>query len=288
MRRIFHLFCFLALGSIFLLTSCSEDEPVYTQPGISFGTGTGLISADVSIPIYSPVKISLTAAKGSEPLKYIQVKVDGILLPPLTFKINGSGANANPALLIGEDKNGITNTYEFLSSTEPDTILYEFTIADDKDSLITKTLSVIFTGTPATTRATGLIVYNYSGNRLGGLDLYNAKVVSGNDPNAHIRDFGVVDPQSNFTWVKKFKPLQGSVIKNPPTGLSFAEISYQEDIIYLFDNGSNDVGSIDTKVLAKGDFFVVKNGTSYFAISIDNLTATANDNLDNYEVSLKR
>lgn len=288
MRHIQQFTYFLVLTTLVMLTSCSEDDPVHINPGILFESGTGFISSDVSIPIYSPVKMKLTAVKGSQPLKYIQVKVDGMQLPPLSFKVNGSDANANPALLIGADKDGITNTYEFASSTEPDTLVYEFTIADDKDSLIVQSLSVIFTGTPATTRATGLIVYNYSGNRHGGLDLYNAKVVSGNDPNAHVRDFGVVDPQSNFTWVKKFKPLQGSIIKNPPTGLSFAEISYVEDIIYLFDNGSNDVGSIDTKVLAKGDFFVVKNGTSYFAISIDNLTATANDNLDNYEVSLKR
>ena len=129
---------------------------------------------------------------------------------------------------------------------------------------------------------------NSRGPRQGGLDLFTAKVVSGNDPNAHVRDYGVVDPQSNFLWVKKFTPRNGSIVKNPGAGLSFAEITYQEDIIYLFDNGSNDVGSIDTKVLAKGDFFVVKNGTAYFAVSIDNLTFTANDNLDNYEVSIKR
>lgn len=278
----------LILGVLFTFSSCSEDDPIHVNPGINFASGTGLISNDISVPIYTPIKMSLTAVKGSQALKYILVKVDGVQLPPLSFAVNGVGAPANPALLLGTDKDGITNTYEFNPSTEPDTVVYEFTIADDKDSLIVSSISVIFTATPATVRASGLIVYNYSGNRHGGLDLYNAKVVSGNDPNAHIRDFGVVDPQSNFQWVKKFTPLQGSIIKNPGSGISFSEISYQEDIIYLFANGSNDVGSIDTKVLAKGDFFVVKNGTSYFAVNIDNLTFTTNDNLDNYEITFKR
>lgn len=288
MKQIRSSLYFLAFSMLLTLFSCSEDDPIHVKPGISFTSGTGLISSDVSVPIYTPIKMNLTAAKGSQALKYIQVKVDGVLLPPLSFKVNGTDAAANPALLFNADQEGFVYTYEFLTSTEPDTIVYEFTLADDKDSLEVHSLSVIFTATPASVRGTGLIVYNYSGNRHGGLDVFNAKVVSGNDPNAHIRDFGVVNPQSNFQWVKKFTPLQGSIIKNPPSGLSFSEISYVEDIIFLFENGYNDQGSLDTKVLAKGDFFLVKNGTSYFAVNIDNLTFTANDNLDNYEITLKR
>ena len=288
MRQFSNKICLLAVAAVFTISSCKEDDPIHVNPGINFTSGTGLISGDVAVPIYTPIKMSLSAVKGSQQLKYIQVKVDGIQLAPLEFKVNGVDAPANPALLIGTDKDGISNTYEFKTSTEPDTITYEFTIADDKDSLTVKSISVIFTAIPASIKASGLIVYNFSGPRQGGLDLFTAKVVSGNDPNAHVRDYGVVDPQSNFLWVKKFTPRNGSIVKNPGAGLSFAEITYQEDIIYLFDNGSNDVGSIDTKVLAKGDFFVVKNGTAYFAVSIDNLTFTANDNLDNYEVSIKR
>ena len=149
------------------------------NPGINFTSGTGLISGDVSVPIYTPIKMSLSAEKGSQQLKYIQVKVDGIQLAPLAFKVNGVDAPANPALLIGADKDGISNTYEFNTSTEPDTVTYEFTIADDKDSLTVKSISVIFTAIPASVKASGLIVYNFSGPRQGGLDLFNAKVVSG-------------------------------------------------------------------------------------------------------------
>lgn len=289
MSRFTYPILFLGMVALLSITSCKKDDPIiHVNPGINFASGTGLISSDVSVPIYTPIKINLTAVKGSNPLKYIKVNVDGIQLPPLTFLVNGVGAPANPALLIGQDKEGITNAYEFLTSTEPDTVLYEFTIADDNDSIVVNSIKVIFTATPATERAKGLIVYNYTGPRQAGLDLFNAKVVSGNDPNATIRDYGVVDPMSNGTWVKKFTPRNGSIIKDPPAGLSYSEITYVEDIIFLFDNGTNDIGTTDTKVLAKGDFFVVKNGTAYFAISVDNLTFTANDNLDNYEISFKR
>ncbi len=289
MSRFTNAMVLLGIGVLTTIFSCKKDDPIiHVDPGINFASGTGLINADISVPIYTPIKIKLTAVKGSTPLKYIKVEVDGIQLAPSDFDINGVDAPANPALLFNQDKEGVTNTYEFDPSTEPDTILYEFTIADDNDSLVVNSISVIFTAIPATERAKGLIVYNFTGPRQAGVDLFNSKIVSGNDPNATIRDYGVVDPMSNGTWVKKFTPRNGSIIKDPPAGLSFSEISYVEDIIYLFDNGSNDVGTTDTKVLAKGDFFIVKNGTAYFAISIDNLTFTANDNLDNYEIAIKR
>ncbi|MGB3084975.1 MAG: hypothetical protein WBB21_09675 [Saprospiraceae bacterium] len=280
------LFILMLLTTIFCCKK--DDDPVHVNPGLSFVSGSGLITSDVSIPIYSPIKISIAAAKGSNSLKSITVKQDGLTLQPLTFKENATAAPANPALLIGTDKDGITNIYEFNTSKKPDTTVYEFTLADEKDSLEVRTIRVIFTAIPATETAKGLIIYNFSGPRQGGLDLFNAKVVSGNDPNAHVRDYGVVDPQSNFDWVKKFTPRNGSIIKNPPSSFTYSGILYQEDIIDAFDNGSNEVGSIDTKVLAKGDVFVVKNGTSYFAVSIDNLNFTANDNLDNYQVSIMR
>ncbi len=288
MKLITKNYLFLTFVVLTTVFSCKEDDPIHVNPGLSFTSGSGLITGNVSLPIYSPIKMNMTAAKGSNPLKTITVKVDGVILPPLAFKVNGVDAPANPALLVGTDKDGISNTYEFISSINPDTTLYEFILADDKDSLTIASITVIFTAIPANETAKGLIVYNFSGPRQGGLDLFNSKVVSGNDPNATIRDYGVVDPQSNFSWVKKFTPRNGSIIKNPVAGFTYAGLRYQEDIIYAFENGSNDVGSIDTKVLAKGDFFVVKNGTAYFAVSIDNLTFTANDNLDNYEVSIKR
>lgn len=42
-----------------------DDDPVHVNPGLSFVSGSGLITSDVSIPIYSPIKISIAAAKAA-------------------------------------------------------------------------------------------------------------------------------------------------------------------------------------------------------------------------------
>lgn len=287
MKRLLYFFIVLSIGFILSLNSCSEDSSPFVFSDAAFKSGTGLINSNTSVPIYTPIKINLSVAKGTNQLKTITVKLNGVVWAPLSFKINGVDAAANPQLLFNTNKDSITNLYEFNTLTDPGTILAEFIITDDKDSIVTKSITVTFTATSATQTGNGLVVYNFSGARNGGVDLFNAKVVAGTDPNAHIRDFGNVS-MGNNTWVQKFTPLNGSIIKDPGTGLTFADISYVEDIIYLFDNGTNEVGSINTKVLSKNDFFIVKNQSTYFAVSIDNMNPTANDNLDNYVISIKK
>lgn len=150
-----------------------------------------------------------------------------------------------------------------------------------------RTIRVIFTAIPATETAKGLIIYNFPDlDKVAWIYLMQRWFqemirmhMSG------IMESSILNPIS--TGLKIYL-RNGSIIKNPPASFTYSGILYQEDIIDAFDNGSNEVGSIDTKVLAKGDVFVVKNGTSYFAVSIDNLNFTANDNLDNYQVSIMR
>lgn len=288
MKNVYFLFSILAFGIILSLGSCTDDPVDMTAPSVSFLSGTGAVSADDSVPIYTPIKINVKADKGGAQLNTITVKVDGIQLAPLTFKVNGAPASANPALLLGTDKDGISYTYEFDALNVPGTALYEFTITDDNKVVTIKTIKVVFTGTPTTETGKGLIVYNYSGPRQGGVDLFNAKVISGNDPAATIRDYGVVDPLTNSLWVMRFTPRNGSIIKNPPAGFTYAGAAYQEDIQQAVLNGTNEQGSTDTKVLAIGDVFVVQNGTSYFVVSIDNLLFTSNDNLDYFQISIKK
>jgi Tfp pilus assembly major pilin PilA len=288
MKNLFFFLSALLVVSLTTFTSCNEDTTDPIGAGISFKTDTGFISSDVSIPIYSAVKVGLTAAKGDAQLKTIEVSVNGVKLDITEFKINGQAASANPQLLLGTDKDGITNTYEFATSTTPKTVSYTFTITDDGNLVTTETIDVTFTGNPASVTGTGLRVYNYHGARQGGLDLFNAKVVGGDDPAATIRDYGVVDRVSDGTWVMRFSPRQGSAMRNPPAGLTFASLTYKEDIANAFATGSLEQGTLDTKKLSTGDFFIVKNGTEYFAVSIDNMLATPSDNLDYYDVSIKR
>lgn len=204
-----------------------------------------------------------------------------------TFNINGSSAFANPVLLFGADRDSLVYAYEFTRIDTPQSLSYEFTITDEADKKTTQTVNIKYYGTPSVESGKGLAVYNYSGTKFGGLDLFNAKVVSGNAPEATIRDYGVVDPVSDKTWVMRFSPLNNSEIMNPPANFTYAGLVYQENIKRAFELGSREAGLVTTKVLAKGDFFLVRNGTTYFAVSIDKVVTTANDNNDYYEVSIK-
>lgn len=275
--------------AIFVLINCSKDpdKVPFSAPNVSFNGGVGIINSNTSVPIYSPFKVNLAVTKGTNPLKSITVKHDGIVLLPNSFKINGTAAKANPELLLNANKDSITNMYDFDTIIKPGIHELEFIIVDEKDSIVTKSLTITFTGKLLIESGKGLIVYNFSGTRNGGVDLFNAKVIAGTDPNAHLRDFGNVSP-SNNSWVQKFVPLNGSIIKDIRRGILYSDIKYQEEVFYLFENGTNDVGSINTRTLNKGDIFIVKNQSSFFAISIDNISPTSNDNLDNYVISIKR
>ncbi|MCC6814787.1 MAG: hypothetical protein IT267_00060 [Saprospiraceae bacterium] len=287
MNRLNRLLLIVTILGTLVLHSCTEDT-LNNPASLTFTTGSGYISSDVTLKIYTPIKIGLTLTKGDSPLNTIEVLVNGTKVDISKFKINGTAASGNPQLLVGTDKDGVSNDYDFGVASAPGVWNFIFNVTDDAKVVISDTLNVTFTASPAAFTGTGLIVYNFSGSNFGGLDLFNAMVVSGKGPAATIRDFGVVDPVSNGTWVKKLTPLQGSVIKNVSGNEKIADIIYKEHIEYLFNTGYNDQGSLDSKVLADGDVIIVKNGTNYFAVSTDKVINTANDNLDNYSISIKR
>ncbi len=284
----FYLVALYLVAGLVTFNSCNSDDKNPVGPTITFNTDAGFISSDDTLPIYSGVKIGLTITKGDAALKTIEVLADSIKLDISEFSVNGRPAAANPQLLLGADKDGINNTYEFKGSPTPKRISYTFRVTDDANLSSSSTIKVSFAGTPARITGKDLVVYNYHGPNPGGVDLFRAEVVSGNDPRATIRDYGVVDPRTDGTWVMRFTPLQGSEIKNPSAGVTFAGLTYKEDIAIAWARGSRETGTIDTKKLSKGDFFLVKNGVDFFAVSIDDMVNTPNNNLDNYTISIKR
>ena len=198
-----HLFLLLLLlGGLSLgIQSCNPDSSDDSDPTSKALTGSGLSTNNDSLKIGSVTKISIKAVRGGNPLKTISVKVNGIDLVAGTFNINGSSAFANPVLLFGADRDSLVYAYEFTRIDTPQSLSYEFTITDEADKKTTQTVNIKYYGTPSVESGKGLAVYNYSGTKFGGLDLFNAKVVSGNAPEATIRDYGVVDPVSDKTWV---------------------------------------------------------------------------------------
>ncbi|MEO6189942.1 MAG: hypothetical protein ABIO44_05795 [Saprospiraceae bacterium] len=283
------IYSILLVGSILnFMVSCNSDSDDNNPPTSQVIMKAGYSIDKDNLKIGSSVKISIKAVKGSKQLNTITVKTDGVNLPAGSFIVNGVASSANPALLFGGDRDSLLFNFEFSRVDVPQTISYYFIIIDENNDTTSQNVSINYYGTPSEVAGTGLVVYNYSGPNFGGLDLFAAKVVSGNAPEATIRDFGVVDPVADKTWVMRFSPLNNSEIMNPSSNYTYGGLIYKENIQRAFELGSREPGKIVSKVLAKGDFFLVKNGTSYFAISIDKVVATANDNNDYFEVSIKK
>ncbi len=276
----------LCLGSL-LSTSCTEDSNDDSLPTSQILSGPGLSKNNDSLKIGNSARVSIKVVKGGNPLNTITIQANGTNLPLGSFSVNGSPSTANPALLFGGDKDSLLYVIDFPRVDTPQRITYHILIRDDNDNFTSDTIKILFYGTPSTETGTGLLVYNYSGTKFGGLDLFNAKVVSGNAPEATIRDYGVVDPVSDKTWVMRFVPLNNSEIMNPPANFTYNGLIYKENIKRAFELGSREPGIISSKVLAKGDYFLVRNGTTYFAIYVSNVVTTANDNNDYYEISIK-
>lgn len=283
------IYLIILVGSVLnFLVSCNPDSSNTLPPTSQVLTKAGYSIDKDSLKIGSSVKIALKAVKGSKQLNTLTVKADGVNLAAGSFMVNGVASSSNPALLFGGDRDSLQFNFEFARVDQPQTIIYYFTIVDENSDTSSQRVSISYYGTPSQITGTGLVVNNYSGPSYGGLDLFASKVVSGNAPEATIRDFGVKDPVADKTWVMRFSPLNNSEIMNPSSNYTFAGLIYKENIQRAFELGSREPGITTTKVLAKGDFFLVKNGTSYFAISIDKIVATPNDNTDYYEVSIKQ
>ncbi len=280
------LFSFLCLG-LLITVSCNQD-PDDTLPQLSTLTGAGLSIDKDSLKIGSTTKISFKVVKGGNALNTITVQANGVNLIAGSFNINGVPSAANPALLFGGDRDSLVYTYEFNRIDTPQLVTYIFTVKDDAANSFHDTVSIKYYGTPASEIGKNLIVYNYHGTKFGGLDLFNIKVVSGNAPEATIRDFGVVDPVSNSTWVMRFTPLNNSEIRNPPANYLYDNLIYKENIQRAYELGDREPGIVTSKTLAKGDFFLVKNNNDYFAIIVNSTNTTTNNNDDSYDLSFKR
>ncbi|MEP7197611.1 MAG: hypothetical protein ABI851_13910 [Saprospiraceae bacterium] len=281
------IYSILLIGTMLnFLVSCNPDS-TDVAPTSQVLTKAGYSKDNDSLKIGSSAKISIKAVKGSKQLNSILVQADGANLTAGSFIVNLVASSANPALLFGGDRDSLVYNFEFSRVDIPQTIRYTFIIIDENSDSTIQNVSIKYYGTPSQVTGTALVVYNYSGQKFGGLDLFNAAVVSGNAPEATIRDFGVLDPVANKTWVMRFSPLNNSEIMNPSSNYTFGGLIYKENIQRAFELGSREPGIVSSKVLAKGDFFLVKNGSSYFAVSIDKVVPTANDNNDYFEVSIK-
>ena len=129
----------LALTSLMLLfLSCTEDGgPVIgggnmnIPPSLTLSAETGFVTGSVNLDAGGTFMVKVVAIPGSSPLNNFRVLEDGLAIRLDRITLDGQRINANPKLLVGNDKNGIT--YELGIQTESASAMttYSFVVEDD-------------------------------------------------------------------------------------------------------------------------------------------------------------
>ena len=84
----------------------------------------------------------------------------------------------------------------------------------------------------------------------------------------------------------RFLERNGSNIRTSPNTFKFDSVLFAEDIKAAYDLGAD---SPNNDILMVKDLvFLVNQGTKYFAVKVNDLFVTANDNLDYSIISIKK
>ena len=291
MKKLLSYLFYLSIAVVAIQSCTPEDEnnnPTLTGPVVSFITGNNNISDDAIVTRNEYFKVVLSATKGTAgQLKTFEVLADNVLLDPTKMKINGTTAASNPVLLFAPDVDGVSNyAVEILASNIADTVKYTYRFTDAAGNKDSEEIDIYTLGTNVST-VSNLKVYNTSSpaGYLGSVDLINGVTVAKGSTAAQHEDYGVQSTTNN-TWLMRFLERNGSNIRTSPNTFKFDSVLFAEDIKAAYDLGAD---SPNNDILMVKDLvFLVNQGTKYFAVKVNDLFVTANDNLDYSIISIKK
>ena len=145
---------FLLAGFAFLLTSCDPDVPLGTgesDPVLSIsGTPSGEIAAGSSFTF----SVSATPSVDNG-LKSIEFTEDGAAIPFSRIMLDGTAASANPKLLLGDDKNGISWSVTIQAHASSGVKEYAILLTDDGNNNTSESFDVSTSVTNPTISVSG-------------------------------------------------------------------------------------------------------------------------------------
>jgi hypothetical protein len=290
-NKFIHLFGFLLLAGTLVFTSCTKDEDTDPNtPNVSFGTGTGFISEDTTIPVNSAFKVNIIATKGSADLKEVAVYRDDVLLGVANIKFNGVDATTNPTSVASFDAAALNWEIEVAGIAQAATHTYRFTVIGEDG--LTNSVSVNVTTSVPVTELMGVLLNSAGPAGTGGLNLSNGQGTGSADAAAHIRDNGIDLLLPTATnWRRQIAPAnnaKGVKLRKVAAGTTWASIASKGDIVAAFNAAAGDLSV--SAVVNVGDLFVVNDPSdnSYYFINIAQVNVTADDNGDNYVIDIKR
>ncbi|MEM9886738.1 MAG: hypothetical protein AAF849_12670 [Bacteroidota bacterium] len=303
------LFAFAA----FLFTACEEDDPlgsgINTPPGITLSSGAGLVSGDAVINVGESFKVEVVLSPGSSDLNTLTIFEDGSTINLARLE----GVGANPALLLGANKQGTTIEVEILpdaSATEEAFYSYEFRVADDEGEtnsvFITIETDIPFTNIETTIEDA---LFNQAGpGGTGGIDLDTGMSTGSNDGEAELQDEGINNGASTVAanWRRQISGANGAEVVfvddlgKVVEGLTFDNVEFVEQITAAFDAGialdgdDSDCDCSDTtddeevsQPVNTDDIFAVRRDGRTYLVQVTAVNVTENDNNDSYQLTIK-
>lgn len=248
----------VALATIFSACTTDPIEPI--APTLSVELTANVGANQDSIPVDSFFSVMVTANKGTNPLKSIEVRENGSAISDLTrLDFNGFPAGSNPSPV--SDTASIDWLLKIKAPSTEGSNDYTIVIRDQIDSTIERSFSVtaFIPFTAVDTNTMILRLSNRSGPAgQGGLDLDTGKetgTVGVNDTIHDLQDMGNVSTTSQ-TWVQKFTFANGAVLKKIDNAFDFDAVQYKEEVAEAFANGTDITDQTD--VVQVGDKFAVQ------------------------------
>ncbi|MEM1319937.1 MAG: hypothetical protein AAGG75_06740 [Bacteroidota bacterium] len=153
MRNLSLVYLLFVAVAIFGLSSCSEDETpggsTVLGPSLSLLADAGFLTTDTDINAGESFSLRVQAIIGDNPLNSIVVKEDGVAIDHTLNRIlfNGADDDANPKLLFGDDKNGLTWDIE-ITGHDSGTRTYEVEVTDEANNTDFVTIDITVPSTP--------------------------------------------------------------------------------------------------------------------------------------------
>jgi len=258
---------------------------------LGFESANGGVSANSTFDQQTFFKVELNASKGASPLSTLTVLENGVAITDLTrirFGIENDFGMAtefftNPLDLVNDEKDGF-NWFVWVNSHAGGTANYTFQIEAEDAETASLDLDITINNL---TELTGKLLNNNAGANPGSMNVLTGEAVLMSSTESHIRDQGIdLSMPNDQNWSQQIAPVNGASIRTPAADFpTFGSVNSASEILNGWDNGTT-VG-ITSALTIGSQFFVMTPTGEIVLIEVTDIVATANDNLDYYDLSIK-
>lgn len=308
MKKILSIFSTTLLASALFLNTGCEDETTTDNKLAPLVTILDGPSAEVVVGQDATVTLTVEATKGTGELNALWVYEDGVKVGLERISIDGAPASANPVLIANPAE---VMSWEITINVQDAFDTRTFSVkVDDKNGLSDEVSFDVKVEEPLEKSISG-VLWNQAGPAgRGALDL-DEGLSTGLTTNgettpdqAEIRDCGIDSTNSVLQfWRKQITYVNGTELRYVGTSVGdagFGDILSKETVAAAFDaaapvastpvteGGNPTWGSYKVSAVVKvGDIFAVKKPSRTYLLRIDDIVETGDNNLDNYEISIK-